>query len=978
MAGNPNLPSWARGTTSSGGPKNPNLPSWAQPTAPVVAAPKKTGHSGLFGGILHTVAKDTGLKAVGHVAEKTATGLAEDAWNTPGGLYELGGQFLHNDVSAGRRALHGDVPGALLQVGPDAQNPVIQGVARGTIKSAVESVEHPLRHPDQTLLNATAALSAAGGVAARAGAAADAARAGGDVGDVAKAFVRKPVAAPRLIRVGDEEAPVKGALTKTPLTVSKNPAVRVVQKAHDTVIQKAIDKNPDSKLASYGTKRVGGSLDETRRYQTAMRSAPANVLEKTGKDLGRGQEGKINQAALRLTSHNALPDERIAFHQAQIEKGVGDAANHEQQIKLLQAVKDRGMVKDVAGHTVIDAAKFPKLDAVDQRIATGSAERDKTLIDTGQMTAEGIKARIDAPNRIVAGGKYDDEAGKIVGGDSARPGRNYVPDATYEAKPAGESAVGRTPGPVVGKTKGIISATKVYKGGNLEKGLVPDNTSALVARKMREAYKFASTEQFRREVPGSLTRQSSRDVLVNTQELKNAKVPDSVYETLGKKVSTLDELDDLAGHKTAFDAFRARIIPSLGDPRMADVEARKPLGEKAPEGFKWVDRNVLGELGRPLKIGPKSRIARAADNVNSAITGATVYFKPGHVFTRGFTNAATNIIQGSATPVGIGDSLKLFHELTPEERQQAFAAVGESGISSLPSEAQNKLGALTRWGQGKYAKLIDSPFRFNSLAYEARKAGIDTPEKFRTMLKQMKNPEGLSDADRAKIDQIAKRANREAIAYDRLGETEKNVIRRVFWFYNWLKGATVFGKDTLLEHPYKAAALGGVGQQGARQAQKEFGLLPSYDQGLFKVGGTKGQPWTVNPGTLSPFSTPAEIISDVAHLNKPTQAEQISSFLNPTLGSAAAAAFHLNSYGEQSKTGMLSDLVSNLGSSTPEAAMLAAFRAKPGSQRKRMFPASNESAIAKFFLGSAVPRKMNAAVARKDAGFELKDAGRKH
>src|SRR5207253_25915 len=119
--------------------------------------------------------------------------------------------------------------------------------------------------------------------------------------------------------------------------------------------------------------------------------------------------------------------------------------------------------------------------------------------------------------------------------------------------------------------------------------------------------------------------------------------------------------------------FRQGLIPGLRD-RFATEKAQQ-LGIEAPKGYKWVDRGVLGDLARPAR-GPSGRIARSFDNVNSAVTAATVYFKPGHVGTRVLTNAATNIIQGSATPRQIAYGVKLWHQLAHEDRLRALAAAG--------------------------------------------------------------------------------------------------------------------------------------------------------------------------------------------------------------------------------------------------------------------------------------------------------------
>src|SRR5207249_7379147 len=117
---------------------------------------------------------------------------------------------------------------------------------------------------------------------------------------------------------------------------------------------------------------------------------------------------------------------------------------------------------------------------------------------------------------------------------------------------------------------------------------------------------------------------------------------------------------------------------------------------------------------------------RFADQVNSAVTLATVYLKPGHLPTRVFTNAATTIIQGAAGPLQLAKSVKLWHVLSHEDRMRALAAAGQSGYEAMPHEGTGLIGKGATAGAQWWAKHADAPFRFASFAYEARKGGYTT------------------------------------------------------------------------------------------------------------------------------------------------------------------------------------------------------------------------------------------------------------
>lgn len=1202
--------------------------------------------------------KHTGiLGKIGHILSKTATGLAEDAYHAPGGAFV-----------AGRAAAHdvGKLTGKVPVVGPALAGAIIPGgaqlaeagqatgtkggyelppLAKASAKQTIKSVTDPhfmYEHPDQTVLTAIAALSAGAGAGARGMAVGDAleatkgATAGERTGAVVKAAVEKPELRPRLFKVGDK--PMN-------LHPSTNAAVRLGQEVHDAVLRHALENHPAGKVAGYATRRLGSSMAETRRYRDPMRAAPAQLLASSGKRLD-----KVEQAALRLTAEQALPEESIRLHQRQLEAGV-NPAEQQKQIDLLTQVRERGIIahdptapagekvhinpeyvaaktgiashltRGLLGHKPVDVG------AVDERLASGGASRDKILADTGQMPQEGLRERIDAPNRFREGAEYvaptnarlgkpdfrsvntpegkrmvavqsilEREQGKldtlhrqhaealdkeeaalakdrnrdlgplseqdartrlaaldqqheemiqkiipevhpyapedvaaetrsrntmrgrmaagkkattgrsiegrmnapsakiktvnqevrdlaekalddaikknpdhpvaqsakamlderdhlraallsrqehqmgigegdtplelpraeawkhasvppsarahrdaivrlglaiedqtkrvskiraaaesrmeptgVVGGEDARPGRQYVPYYSTETK-AGGPAASPMGGPVLGKVKKIISKSKPLTGEAQLQAHVPDNTTGIVARQMERSYRYIANDSFRRDIvtAGHDVRQSPRDVLVNTQELESAKVPDELRAELGQKRWTLDELQ---GHVNAFEAFRQQIIPGLNDKYAGEAALTE-----APKGYKFVDRNLLAELGKP-GVAPRGGIARAVDTVNAAQTAATVYFKIGHIATRAGTNAVAGLVQGSLNPLAMTKAYQLWDELTPLEKTRAMAAAGEGGIHALPAEGMNVVSQVARGGALFWSKHFDAPFRFLSLAYEARKAGYATPAKFRELLDHAEDPasHGLDAAQAAKVDWIIKRTNREAIAYDRLNEFERRYVRRAVWFYPWIKGASQFALNTMVEHPYKTAVLGAAGNLGTDRQQQELGDLPSYERALFKVGGSADTPLTENVGTLSPFETPAEVLETLTHLNKPTESERLSAYLTPALSTAARLAFNLDAngrpiestYGQPAKhAGTLGNLAAGFGESTPELALYKALSAKPGTQQGKMFPNDAKLGLLRFFLGTVVPRPMNKPVANEAALRDRLGAGR--
>ena len=1127
-------------------------------------APTAAGSSG-GGGILGA------LEGAGHFIASKAALAANDIKAIPGGVVQTI-KDIPSPLTVAYHLATGNVGAAQKDVTPIAQD------AKAQAQSASTALQHPLRDPFQTVTTVLPLLHAAGNVAARGAAVADAARAGGGMADVAKAAVAKPVVAPRLLNLGDNQVPLQPSKTVTG---------RAFQGVYDKVLQKAVDTNPDSPVASHATSRVGASLDETARYQQAMREAPAGALDQAAQKLTSKvspAQGRVNQAALELTSVNTSPEDAAAYHLAQADKGVEPARNRV-VAKLYQTVADKGLLtKNENGDMVVNAADHPQLAQADLALAKVQGRGDEILSRYGIRTPDQLQAAANAPGRYRAGATYEaptpgkagvspaltrataerdalaaihekaltqeaqwhaaqktkdlgplseadaqarlaqldahhdalaekivpeisqyggdiskreqlvrnkDNANAravskptvkaeefaaasdklheiasrggnptanalaellnerarlrdalnaraeaaltgeqspglprapapahvsvppasnpyrnrivqigtrleaaqqkverlaaaaeartkptgVVGGEVARPARGHVSYASSEKK-LPQSPAAASPGPVVGEAKSPITS-HANTGYNIEHGLVPKDVTGNASRHFRQILRFVNTTERRNAAIkfGTDVSRSKRDVLVKVPGEDHAKLSQAIEEALGKSKPTVDEVHGL---NAALDQFRQEMVPGLADKFSTDAEhpvgtsaadAAAARGLDAPGGYKFVDRNLLGDLGRTRPV-PGGKLAHGIDNINSDVTAATVYFKVGHAGTRVLTNAATNIIQGSAKPTDIAKSVRLWKQLPHEERIRALAAAGQHGFESMPHEGTSRQARFAAAGARWWAKHADAMFRFNSIAYEARKAGYDTPAKFKTLLNQLENPSGLSPDEAAKVDAVAKNANREGIAYDRLNNFERQYITRGIWFYPWVKGASVFAGRTLFEHPVKAGLLGAAGVQGRQQQQAQLGDLPSYEGGLFKVGGpdAAGNPLVADFSTFSPFATPADLLDIAAGKGK------VAAQFNPALAGAGSLAYKLNPYGQPSKSPIADSLVATVAPAWP-VQLAQAFLQRNQDQSKRMFPKSpglfgTQDTLLRALLGPGTPRRINLAAAASAAARE--------
>jgi hypothetical protein len=287
----------------------------------------------------------------------------------------------------------------------------------------------------------------------------------------------------------------------------------------------------------------------------------------------------------------------------------------------------------------------------------------------------------------------------------------------------------------------------------------------------------------------------------------------------------------------------------------------------------------------------------------------------------------------------------------------------------MPHEGSSVASRVATTGANWWARHADLPFRFNAIAYEARKAGFATPSGSSTCSTSSRTAANLNAAEAAKIDWVAKRANRAQIAYDRLNEFERRYVTRAFWFYPWVKGTTMFTGHTIAEHPFKAAAVGLAGQEGRDAQARELGDAPLLRGRPVQDRRPKPgeMPLVADFSTFSPFATPADL------LDLPEYSEAADQ-LNPALGALLHLATRTNQYGTHSNEPLV-DAVRSLVAPTPEAQTFEAFLARHSDQSHRMFPKSRAWAgmrdpIMRGLVGPGLPRRLNIAAAAAAAARE--------
>ncbi|MFL5914123.1 MAG: hypothetical protein ACJ752_00590 [Gaiellaceae bacterium] len=552
-----------------------------------------------------------------------------------------------------------------------------------------------------------------------------------------------------------------------------------------------------------------------------------------------------------------------------------------------------------------------------------------------------------------------------------REGRGYVPFKIAEARMP-RSPIARSGSTVVGKAKSPIGAQS-FTGQGLEHGLVPDNTTGLVARHLRSLYRYVNTDEFRRNVldTGSATRRSARDILVRLPDRPAGKIPLAIERDLGRKNITLDELE---GHRQALADHIRELVPGYNPDALKPAErfkdahseaARYGVGEKAPKGYAWVDKNALGDLGNAFSFS-RGSAGRFADNVNSAVTLATVYLKPGHLPQRTLTNATTVAFQTSLNPLALKDAVTLWRQLNHEDRLRALGAAGQGGYEAMPHDGTGFIGRQATKGANWWAHHVDAPFRFANIAYEARRAGYRTAPAFRRFLHILEQPDRFPKDEALRADAIAKEANRAGIAYDRMSDAERRTVGRVVWFYPWLRNSTLYTGRALVTHPYKASIMAQAGVEGRQHQSNILGDLPSYEQGLLPVGGGK----VSDPGRLFPFSTAADVLQLPEHISG------ARGNLNPAYGALVDLLTGTNSFGGPTKSPAETAL-QDLLAPAPESQIVTGYLHRHQDQSRRMFPNSGhlhgiEDPLLRALFGAWLPRHFNKPAANSAAAREAK------
>lgn len=950
--GKPVKPMQVKPTFGGGGGKSGGR--FVLPNTSHIAPPAPVHHSaGGVGGALHSIGSFFGGGAhdIAHYSDQAAHDIAA----MPAGFVKMG-QGLANDAAHANYILDKHIgirPSTYEQEHSHSWETPAMGKAMA--KQTLDSVIHPGRDPFQTMLTIGAIASGGAGLLARAGAAGDAAAAAGELGlgsraaEAAKAFARKPEMPARFLKVPKNirtKSGVKELRTEqVQLMHSHNPLLRAAQTLHDRIVERSLNKSNvehPSLLYKYGASRVGKATSEVARRSDRVRMTLPFELDKVRK-FGNGLTKHEGHLALFLRSANVTPAEASDYWSAM--------ANHPETenpalvhylAETAFNLHQKGALALQDGNVVVSKAAFPRLHAIDQLVKEAQRTREDIIGKNGLLSPEAMHERLS----LVA---------RTMGVDREGQGYTYLGTSRKNITPYPRG--GSTP--VTGGLKNFITKRKIATGKGVRQGYIPDNTTAGVAASLRDALTYLRKSEHRQMVHkfGSDFRNTKEDVLIADPAKTSLKpIPSSTRQALGQERSTLNTLDQENAHTVGLaQAMHAKLEDMM--PHNSDTHEfgkayhqAADIGVRAPEGYKWVHKNMLGDLAKTTQ--PRSWAVKQVDKLNSAVTAATVYFKLSHIPQRTITDATTSAMSGALTSPG---TWKLFYELrntmTPKELNELAQSTGTHGYSALPHEDPGFIGKKATQGANFYSKHIDAHFRLLNLVHEARRAGINDVRGIKQLIRYAKNPM-MKSKYAAKYEHVLGRANRVSMMYDGLTAGERRTVSRAFWFYPWTKAAARYGGHIALEHP-KVSALGiAASKQGEQMQHKLLGDLPSFKYGLvpFDHGKT-----TSELGWLWPMNTASNVAEYVA------RPEQLVGNLNPVYGAALTAVGGPNQFGESGQPHPIGQALDQLFSPTPEARILHDYLNQKSVEKKtHMFPHPWwQDILTSAVVGPSYPKRTN-------------------
>jgi hypothetical protein len=346
---------------------------------------------------------------------------------------------------------------------------------------------------------------------------------------------------------------------------------------------------------------------------------------------------------------------------------------------------------------------------------------------------------------------------------------------------------------------------------------------------------------------------------------------------------------------------------------------------------------------------------------------ATLYLKPAYGVVNYLGNVGLLFVQqGFLAPKSLRDAYVLSRRVDPTVLRGIDELVGEGMSSALRGEGALPAARAATFGAQKWGAVVDRIPRRASFLYEARKAGYKSPEDLTRLVKD--------ESLRGELAHVQQRANQNMVKFDDLTPVEQNVLRRLVYFYPWVRGATQYAGHMVRERPVASAFLGGLAQQGEQLQRQTLGDVPYYLQGAFGVGQNR----LINPQSVAITQTPIELAEALASpVTGRTNLAGLADLGSPVTELALGAITRRNPLGVpyRGRGGPLGQAAWQQVQGLPLPLLYQRIQqARRGEGRDRIFPPEIAAALGLYGVGGLYPRPYSPPALR--AGYQREVSGR--
>lgn len=394
-----------------------------------------------------------------------------------------------------------------------------------------------------------------------------------------------------------------------------------------------------------------------------------------------------------------------------------------------------------------------------------------------------------------------------------------------------------------------------YSGGHERQGVARTDATRLAQEAYREGNKIATLDKGFRTVwrMSKATRDAAGGEHYAIPIRATPDIPAPLRRILQRvefRGLSAEEAAQLPPHE--LEPLREWLFPKTADPETnlsADGHAVRWVDRRMVDGLQ--KRQTRGAVIGHVK-GKELTSGDLFDLINQPIRAGLLYTKPAYALN--FLQALGTIAlqQGVYTPANLTRAFRLGRELGWEDQHRVFAIVGEGATHALVDEHAHWLGEATRGAGHFWNAVVDRYPRVAAFLHEAQKAGYKSADEIHTLLHD--------EERRADLIEIADRANHEAIDYS-MSQWERQNLRRFFFFYPWMRGATIWSLRFPLEHPLQSALYTPIAERAHGETSKALGELPSYTEGYNKLGGH-----VFNLGNLNTLQTLKDVVQGVGAL----------------------------------------------------------------------------------------------------------------